>query len=83
MVTPILDTFSAKLNAENVRCVNSVMLGNRKLKNAVIVSRNRTKNLARLKFEPSEAFRERLRIRHRIEEKNGGFFSALIKQQFT
>lgn len=29
------------------------------------------KNRARLEFEASEAFRERLNIRHRIEEKNG------------
>ena len=29
------------------------------------------KNLERLKFEGSEFFRERMKIRHRIEEKNG------------
>lgn len=29
------------------------------------------KNRARLEFEDSEAFRERLKVRHRIEEKNG------------
>ncbi|MCC8128134.1 MAG: transposase [Clostridiales bacterium] len=29
------------------------------------------KNLERLKFEESEYFRERMKIRHRIEEKNG------------
>lgn len=29
------------------------------------------KNLERLKFERSEYFRERIKIRHRIEEKNG------------
>jgi hypothetical protein len=29
------------------------------------------KNRLRLEFESSEAFRERLKIRHRIEEKNG------------
>jgi transposase len=29
------------------------------------------KNRARLEFEASEAFRERMKIRHRIEEKNG------------
>ena len=29
------------------------------------------KNLKRLKFEESEYFRERMKIRHRIEEKNG------------
>ena len=29
------------------------------------------KNLERLKFEASEYFQERMKIRHRIEEKNG------------
>ncbi len=29
------------------------------------------KNRERLKFEESEYFRERMKIRHRIEEKNG------------
>ena len=29
------------------------------------------KNMERLKFEESEYFRERMKIRHRIEEKNG------------
>lgn len=31
------------------------------------------KNQERLEFESSEMFRERLKIRHRIEEKNGSF----------
>jgi transposase len=34
------------------------------------------KNRARLEFEASEPFRERLRIRHRIEEKNGEMKTA-------
>jgi hypothetical protein len=34
------------------------------------------KNRLRLEFESSESFRERLKIRHRIEEKNGEMKAA-------
>ena len=55
------------------------------------------KNQERLEFESSEMFRERLKIRHRIEEKNGelkeahglrradsrGLFSMSLQMYFT
>ncbi len=52
------------------------------------------KNLERLKFEESEFFRERMKIRHRIEEKNGelkglrradsrGLFAMELQMYFT
>ncbi len=55
------------------------------------------KNQARLEFEASEGFQERLRIRHRIEEKNGelkeahglgradsvGLFAMQLQMYFT
>lgn len=55
------------------------------------------KNLERLKFEASEYFQERMKIRHRIEEKNGelkefhglrradsrGLFAMCIQTYFT
>lgn len=55
------------------------------------------KNLERLKFEESEYFQERMKIRHRIEEKNGelkeahglrradsrGLFAMSLQMYFT
>ncbi len=55
------------------------------------------KNKARLEFESSEGFQERMRIRHRIEEKNGelkeahglrradstGLFAMQLQMYFT
>lgn len=38
---------------------------------ATSITQPSEKNRARLEFEASEAFRERLKIRYRIEEKNG------------
>lgn len=35
------------------------------------ITQSSEKNLERLKFEESECFQERMKIRHRIEEKNG------------
>ncbi len=56
---------SARLRVDNVRSVNGVV--SESPRQGVTTSHNR----ARLDFENSEAFRERLDIRHRIEEKNG------------
>lgn len=41
------------------------------------------KNQERLEFESSEMFRERLKIRHRIEEKNGSFSVSFYTSVFA
>jgi len=65
-----LNYFFSKVKCRNCPRREQCRIGKSKAK-CYNVTQASEKNRTRLDFEDSEAFRERLKVRHRIEEKNG------------
>jgi len=88
----------SKVKCRKCPLKESCRVGNGKSKErSYSITQASEKNLERLRFEESEYFRERMKIRHRIEEKNGelkeayglrradsrGLFAMKLQMYFT